>query len=188
LSTDRASWAYLENDQEEESIDQDTPDCNIGQNAGSQMMRIDSNGTVPVKSNKCPSQRSGNDWNVDESCVSVMAEIKGRQVEEVDDQDNLSPDEVPTDEEHNECEVEQVVEDEVASDTCCGVHVVGIFGEKVPDISDLEDEEKNPVDGGNDNVQGERSSVNSVYIPNGMAPLLDIISGGVEGVVECGDY
>jgi hypothetical protein len=51
---------------------------------------------------------------------------------------------VSTDEEHNEREVQQVVEDEVASDTCCGVHVVDIFGEKVPDISDLEDEEQDP--------------------------------------------
>lgn len=92
-------------------------------------MGVDSNGTVPVKSNKCPSQRSGNDWDVDESCVGVMAEVEGRQVEEVDNQDNLSPDEVPTDEEHNECEVQQVVENEMASNTRCGVYVVDIGGE-----------------------------------------------------------
>jgi hypothetical protein len=45
-----------------------------------------------------------------------------------------------------------------------------------------------PVDGGNNNAQGERSSIDSVYIPNGMAPLFDIITGCVEGVVEAGNY
>lgn len=44
-----------------------------------------------------------------------MAEVERRQVEEVDDQDQLSPDEVGSDEEHDEGKVEEVVEDEVAA-------------------------------------------------------------------------
>lgn len=44
-----------------------------------------------------------------------VAEIERRQVEEVDDQNQLSPDEVGSDEEHDECEMEEVVEDEVAA-------------------------------------------------------------------------
>ena len=107
-------------------------------------MGIGSDCTVPVKSNECPSQRSGNNWNVDESCVGIMAEVEGRQVEEIDNQNDFSPDEVSTNEEHNESEVQQVVEDEVASDTRCSENVVGILGEQVPNISDLEEEESDP--------------------------------------------
>lgn len=73
-----------------------------------------------------------------------MAEVERRQVEEVDDEDHLSPDEVGTDEEHDECEVEEVVEDKVAADCGCGLDMVGVGGEQVPDVTTLKDEEHNP--------------------------------------------
>jgi hypothetical protein len=34
--------------------------------------------------------------------MCVVAEIKGRQVEEIDDQDNLGPNKMPANEEHDE--------------------------------------------------------------------------------------
>ena len=73
-----------------------------------------------------------------------MAEIQARQVEEVDDQDDLRPDEVAADEEHDEGELKEVVEDEVGSNGCGGVDVVSVGGEQVPDIADLEDEQEDP--------------------------------------------
>lgn len=41
-----------------------------------------------------------------------------------------------------------------------------------------------PVDRGDDHVKGERSSINPVHIPYGVAPLLDIIVGSVEGIIK----
>jgi hypothetical protein len=43
-----------------------------------------------------------------------VAEVERGQVEEVDDQDELGPYEVGSDEEHDEAEVEEIVRDEVA--------------------------------------------------------------------------
>lgn len=41
-----------------------------------------------------------------------------------------------------------------------------------------------PVDGSNDNVQSERSSIDSVHIPNCMSPLLDIVLWSIPRIVE----
>lgn len=90
---------------------------------------MDSNGTIPVQRNEIPSQWSRDDWNVDESWQGWVTEIEGWKVEEVDNQDDLSPDEVWSDKEHDKGELEEIVEDEMASDTCCGVHIGEIGGE-----------------------------------------------------------
>lgn len=84
--------------EEESTIDQDSPDCNVGNDACCQAMGIHSDGTIPVQSNKCPRKGSRCGWDVDESRVGAVAEVEGGQVEEVDDQDDLSPDEVGTNE------------------------------------------------------------------------------------------
>jgi len=57
----------------------------------------------------------------------------------------------------------------------------------MPYVSDLEEEENNPINGDYDNVQGEGGPIESVHIPNGMAPLSNIIIWSVEGIVEGGD-
>jgi hypothetical protein len=109
-------------------------------------MGIDCDGAIPVQSNECPRQWPRNNWDVNESWVSVVAEVEGGQVEKVDDQDDFSPVVVATDEQHDERKLEEVVDYEVASDTSGCVDIVGIGGEKVPDVSNLEDEEDNPLE------------------------------------------
>ena len=81
---------------------------------------------------------------MDEAWGGWVAEVQARQVEEVDDQDDLGPDEVAADEEHDEGELKEVVEDEVGSNRGGGVDVVSVGGEEVPDIADLEDEQEDP--------------------------------------------
>lgn len=88
----------LEDDQEEQPINEYAPDCDISQDACSQMMRIDSDCAIPVQSNECPCERTRDNRDVYESWMGVMTEIEGRQVEEVDNHNDLCPDEVPTDE------------------------------------------------------------------------------------------
>jgi len=175
-------------DEEEQSIYQNTPNRNIGQNAGWQSIGINCDGSIPVQSNKCPCQWSRNNWDMDESRVRVVAEVERGEVEEVDGQDDLSPDVVAADEQHDERELEEVVDDEVASNTSCCVDIVGVRGEKVPDVSDLQEEEEDPVDRGDDCILGEWSGICSVYSPDGVTPLLNIIVWNVEGVVYAGDH
>jgi hypothetical protein len=50
---------------------------------------------------------------VDEARVGVVAEVERREVGEVEQQHDLGPDEVRAHEEHDEGEVQQVVDDEV---------------------------------------------------------------------------
>lgn len=76
--------------------------------------------------------------------VCVVAEVEGREIEEVDDQDDLRPDEVATDEEHDPGELKEVVEDEVTTDTSSGLDVITILGEEVPHVTDLGEEESEP--------------------------------------------
>lgn len=139
-----AQKTNLEGDEEEETVDKDTPDGNIGKNAAKQTLGMEGNSSVPVQSNECPGQGSGDSWEVDEAGRGRVAEVERRQVEEVDDQDQLSPDEVGSDKEHDEGEVEEVVEDEVAANRRCGLDMVGVGREQVPDVPSLEDEEHNP--------------------------------------------
>ena len=155
-------------------------------------MGIDCNGAIPVQSHKCPRQRPRYHWDMDESWVCVVAEVEGGKVEEVDNQDDFSPDVVTTDEEHDERELEEVIDYEMASNTGSCIDIVGVGGEEVPDISNLQDEENDPwglgqqesaidcsmdipVNRGNDFILGERSWVRSVYPPDGVTPVLNII-------------
>lgn len=68
-------------------------------------MGIYSDGTIPVQSNKCPCKGSACDWDMDESRMCVVAEIEGRQVEEIDDQNHLGPNEVSANKQHDECKL-----------------------------------------------------------------------------------
>jgi hypothetical protein len=73
-----------------------------------------------------------------------VAEVQRRQVEEVDDQEQLGPDEVGAHEEHDEAEVEEVVGNEVAADVRGGLDIVGVGGEELKDVAGLEEEEDDP--------------------------------------------
>lgn len=50
-----------------------------------------------------------------------MTEVERRQVEEIDYQENLGPEEVAADEQHDESKVEEIVEDEMASNSSCSL-------------------------------------------------------------------
>jgi hypothetical protein len=52
---------------------------------------------------------------------------------------------VSSNKEHDEGELQEVVEDEMASYTGCCVDVLGLFGEEVPHICNLEEEECQPT-------------------------------------------
>lgn len=69
----------------------------------------DHDGAVPVNSHEGPCQRSRDDRSVDEARISMVAESKGRQVKEVDNEYDLGPDKVATDKQHDKSKVKEVV-------------------------------------------------------------------------------
>lgn len=76
-----------------------------------------------------------------------MAEIKRRKVNKVQNQDDLGPVEVGSDKEHNKGEVEEVIEDEVASNAGGSMNNVRVAREEVADVAGLEEEEDDPREG-----------------------------------------
>jgi hypothetical protein len=73
----------------------------------------------------------------------MMAEGHGRQVDEVDDENELSPDEVAAGKEHHEGEVKQIVKDEVRAASGCSINLCNIAREEVEDVAKLQDEQNN---------------------------------------------
>lgn len=61
---------------------------------------------------------------MDEAWVGVVAEGQGGEVEEVDDENDLGPDEMAPGEQHYPSEMEQIVQDEVGS---AGASCVDLF-------------------------------------------------------------
>lgn len=73
-----------------------------------------------------------------------MTEIKEGKIEEVNDQNDLRPDEMGSDEEHDKSKLQEIVEYEVRSNSCCSVNMGSLVREEVPHVTDLEEEEYNP--------------------------------------------
>jgi hypothetical protein len=141
----RGKRAYLVNNDEEESIGEDGPDKDVSENTRHKVVRVGNHqSTVPVDGNESPGQRSRNNGCVDKSGVRVVAEVERGKIDEVENQNNLSPVEVRADEEHDKGEVEEVVEDEMASDAGGSVNDVRITREEMTDVTSLEDEEDDP--------------------------------------------
>lgn len=101
-------------------------------------------GTIPVDGDKGPGKRTRDDWSVDESWVGVVAEVERAEVGKVQDEENLSPGKVGSNKEHDKGEMEDVVDDEVASDAGSGMLDVGVLGEEMTDVTTLKNEENNP--------------------------------------------
>jgi hypothetical protein len=79
--------------------------------------------------------------------------------------------------------MEEVVEDEVASNAGGSVDNVGVAREEVANVTSLENEQDNPVDGSDDWVQSESSAVHMVLLPDLSVSRVAII-GTVEGVID----
>lgn len=82
---------------------------------------------------------------MNETSTSIVAEIKRWEVEEIENENELSPMEVGANEEHDKGKVEEVVHDKVTTDAGSGIDGVGIAGEEVSNIAKLQDEENDPI-------------------------------------------
>jgi hypothetical protein len=141
-----AHGVVLVDDEEEGAVDEDRPDEDVGKDACDQRVgAVHHDGAVPVDGHECPGQRARDGGCVDETRIRVVAEVERGQVKEVDDQDELGPAKVRADEEHDEGEVQQVVQDEVAANRGGGIDLDRVLGEEIGDVADLKYEENDPI-------------------------------------------
>jgi len=182
-----AHGVILVDDDEEQSIGENGPNEDVSEDAGHQMVGVRNHqSAIPVDGNKGPGQRSRSNRGVDESRIGVVAEVERRKVNEVQNQDDLGPVEVRSDKEHDKGEVEEVVEDEVASNAGGSVNNIRVAREEVANVTSLEEEEDNPVDGGDGRVQAESSGVHVVLLPDRSVSRVAIF-GTADGVVNGDD-
>lgn len=158
-------------------------------------------GAIPVDGHESPCQGSGDDGGVDEARIGVVAEGKGGEVVEVDDQDDLSPGEVSAGEEHNEGEVKEIVQDKVRAYSGGSVDLLEVTGEEVENITDLQDEQDHAdlwseechlleggwnvysqVNGDKREVEGEAGQVEKVLAWDSAA-VLEIIGGRLDRII-----
>jgi len=83
--------------------------------------------------------------------------------------------------------LEEVVEDEVASYACGCLDVGGVGGEEMPHVSDLHEENCEPIKRRNQSIQGERRWVRCIVSPDGLPPCHFIIVGSSKGIVNACD-
>lgn len=140
------SLAYLEDEEAEVAEHGNGPHKDVTQHARHKVVRVPQHQRpVPVRRHKRPRQRTRRDGQVHEGRACAVEEVQVGEVEQVDDLDDLGPDEVGAHEEHDEGEVQEVVEDEVAADVGGGGDVGGVLGEEVADVADLEEEDDDPA-------------------------------------------
>jgi hypothetical protein len=121
---------YLVDGDEEKSISKNGPDKDVPKDASNKVVRVGNHqSTIPVNCDKSPSQRPGHHRRMDESGIRVVAEVERGEVDEVENENDLSPVEVRADKQHDKGEVEEVVEDEVASNTGSSVNNVRVARE-----------------------------------------------------------
>jgi len=62
--------------------------------------------------------------------------------------------------------------------------MVTVLREEVPQVSDLKEEDGEPVERGNESIQGKPCWVSRIMSPNGISPVLLIIHRHAKGVVD----
>jgi len=91
---------------------------------------------------------------------------------------------VSADEEHHEGKLQEVVEDEVASNSSGSLYMFTLIREEVPEVSDLKQEEGKPIERSDEGIQGKRCWESCIVSPNGISPVFLVIVGHAEGVVH----
>lgn len=168
----------LQEDGPDENVAKDT--CNKAGGVG------DHEGTVPEQGDEGPGKGARHDGRVDETSIRMVSVVQRAQVEVVENEDDLGPNEMGADKEHDEPEVEEVVKDEVAAHAGSGVDEGGVAGEEVGNVAALHDPKNDPVDLGDDRVEAEGGFPSGVLAPDGSSSVVAIL-WTVEGVPDRDD-
>lgn len=89
-------------------------------------------------------------------------------------------------EQHDEAKLQEVVEDEVASNMSGSCDIFAVRGEEMPYVNNLKEESHEPIERSHEGIQGERCRVRGIVSPDGISPALFIIVGNFKGVVDAG--
>lgn len=108
-------------------------------------MRVHRLRANPVQCDKVPGQRSGHGSDVDRAGRSAVPEVGERQVEEVDDDEQLGEPEVRADPQVQETEEKEVRRDVVGADVGGCIDVHGIFRIERVGVDELQEKDDNPV-------------------------------------------
>jgi len=191
-----AHGVVLVDNDEESTVRENRPDEDVRKDPSHQTgWVVDHDGTVPVDCHERPGQGSRHRRCMDESGVGVVSEVEGREVDEVENQEQLGPNEVPVYEQHDKAGVEEVVDDEMASHGACGVDDFDIARKEVGDVTDLEDKDSEPVERDDQIVESEAGGIGVVHVPDppevGVASMVRIVKGVVyrddDGQQPCDD-
>lgn len=86
----KAHSVVLVSNKEEHAVDQNTPNSDVGEDPGYERVRIYCCSSDCVDSHEVERQWPRDDWNMNETWSSRVAEVRSGQVEEVDDQEHLA--------------------------------------------------------------------------------------------------
>lgn len=142
-----AHGVVLVGNEKEEAVGEERPDKDVGHDSGSNSNVGHHDGAVPVEGHKCPGERARDNGDVDKARVRGVAEGERREIEEVDNEDNLCWEEVGTHKEHHKGKVEEVVEDKMRATGAGGVDLADIASKEVEDVADLRDKQNDAGDG-----------------------------------------
>lgn len=177
----------LVSDDIEHAVGEDTPDQDIAEDTGHQGAGfVQPDGTVPEDGNEGPGERAGDGGKVDELVICVVAEVEDGEVDEVEDEEQLSPAEQGADEKHDKAEVEEIVCNEVGGDRGGVGHHDRVGGEEVADVAQLGDEEDEEVETSNERVHSEGSVEVAILLPDAAAGI-PAIGRVIEGIVNGGE-
>lgn len=98
----------LEDNQEESSVDCDSPNGDIGDDSACKIVAVNHHGAIPKDGKESPNDWQGNCCNVDESWGGWLTEVKRRLLDKVDDEQDLRPEEVAVDPEVSPSSLEKV--------------------------------------------------------------------------------
>lgn len=142
--------------------------------------------TAPVERHKVPRQRATDHGDVNEPRGRTMAEVRAGQVEEVDNQQQLSPPEVAPHPEVNKPKQQQIMRNKMAPHITRSGNIRLVARIQMPRIPDLQNIKHDPVDTGDNTVHGEGSVVVVVLAPDGVAMIATLV-WTLEGVVDAGN-
>lgn len=164
VSVTEPNGPVVEQQQKETWNKQKVPNKDISQDAAKQLVDVEHNSTVPEKCIHDPGDRHGGQWNMDQEPVDhwfdsecLVGKVQRKQVEQVDDQDDLTQ-YIMTRGEQFRPDVDQDVEDgEVPADQADDGQAILVGEEYLGGVDDLPEVQDPPVDEQQGVACGERS-------------------------------
>jgi len=178
----KSNVIILENQQEESGEDQEVPDGNVGKDPAGEALAVNHDGAVPEEGEFNPGQRQGDGWEVNPSRSRRVAKIESYELAPIDCEHEFRKEVMGASPEHNPSKLKEIEQDKVGSDTGSFLDVSGVLGEEMPDVTDLSEEQSDPIDADKDVAGREGGVVTMLEIINSMIVVVLSIGGSAGGI------